>query len=126
MDYSVVGLPHYTIWHLYEPSVDDIKRVEVGRLPVRDDEKPADVLQEMEQAKRAKEQEENEKLEKERQIKEQFGDANPQWEKDKSDMDSLSAKKKKANAKDGKKLTKPKSGTKPQSNNENAKPLEHS
>lgn len=29
MDYSVVGLPHYTIWHLYEPSVDDIKHMEV-------------------------------------------------------------------------------------------------
>lgn len=29
MDYSVVGLPHYTIWHLYEPSVDDVKRMEV-------------------------------------------------------------------------------------------------
>lgn len=26
---SVVGLPHYTIWHLYEPSVDDIKHMEV-------------------------------------------------------------------------------------------------
>ena len=30
MDMSVVGLPHYTIWHLYEPSVDDIKHMEVG------------------------------------------------------------------------------------------------
>lgn len=29
MDFSVVGLPHYTIWHLYEPSVDDIKHMEV-------------------------------------------------------------------------------------------------
>lgn len=29
MDYSVVGLPHYTIWHLYEPSVDDIRHMEV-------------------------------------------------------------------------------------------------
>ena len=25
MKFSVVGLPHYTIWHLYEPSVDDIR-----------------------------------------------------------------------------------------------------
>lgn len=29
MGYSVVGLPHYTIWHLYEPSVDDIRHMEV-------------------------------------------------------------------------------------------------
>jgi hypothetical protein len=29
MNLSVVGLPHYTIWHLYEPSVDDIKHMEV-------------------------------------------------------------------------------------------------
>lgn len=30
MKYSVVGLPHYTIWHLYEPSVDDIRHMEVS------------------------------------------------------------------------------------------------
>jgi mannan polymerase II complex ANP1 subunit len=30
MQFSVVGLPHYTIWHLYEPSVDDIRHMEVG------------------------------------------------------------------------------------------------
>jgi mannan polymerase II complex ANP1 subunit len=29
MKFSVVGLPHYTIWHLYEPSVDDIRHMEV-------------------------------------------------------------------------------------------------
>lgn len=29
MEFSVVGLPHYTIWHLYEPSVDDVKHMEV-------------------------------------------------------------------------------------------------
>lgn len=28
MGYSVVGLPHYTIWHIYEPSSDDIKHME--------------------------------------------------------------------------------------------------
>jgi len=28
MRFSVVGLPHYTIWHLYEPSVDDIRHME--------------------------------------------------------------------------------------------------
>jgi mannan polymerase II complex ANP1 subunit len=30
MDLSVIGLPHYTIWHAYEPSVDDIKHMEVS------------------------------------------------------------------------------------------------
>ena len=29
MKYSVVGLPHYVIWHLYEPSIDDIEHMEV-------------------------------------------------------------------------------------------------
>lgn len=28
MKFSVIGLPHYTIWHLYEPSVDDLRRME--------------------------------------------------------------------------------------------------
>ncbi|KAJ5755040.1 Anp1 [Penicillium manginii] len=28
MKFSVVGLPHYTIWHLYEPSVDDLRHME--------------------------------------------------------------------------------------------------
>ncbi|ODV98414.1 hypothetical protein PACTADRAFT_83690 [Pachysolen tannophilus NRRL Y-2460] len=28
MGYSVIGLPHYTIWHIYEPSTDDIKHME--------------------------------------------------------------------------------------------------
>jgi mannan polymerase II complex ANP1 subunit len=32
MKFSVVGLPHYTIWHLYEPSVDDIRHMEVNTL----------------------------------------------------------------------------------------------
>lgn len=32
MKYSVVGLPHYVIWHLYEPSVDDIHHMEVRLL----------------------------------------------------------------------------------------------
>lgn len=72
MDYSVIGLPHYTIWHLYEPSVDDIKHME-----------------EMEQQRLASEKQEQEKAEKAKQIKEQFGDANSQWEKDKSDMQDL-------------------------------------
>ena len=32
MQFSVVGLPHYTIWHLYEPSVDDIRHMEVSNM----------------------------------------------------------------------------------------------
>ena len=28
MGFEVVGLPHYVIWHVYEPSVDDLKRME--------------------------------------------------------------------------------------------------
>ncbi|KAK1969850.1 Anp1-domain-containing protein [Colletotrichum sublineola] len=72
MEYSVVGLPHYTIWHLYEPSVDDIKHME-----------------EMEQERLAREKEEQEKAEKAKKVKEQFGDASSQWEKDKSDMQKL-------------------------------------
>ncbi|KAK2044113.1 Anp1-domain-containing protein [Colletotrichum somersetense] len=72
MHYSVVGLPHYTIWHLYEPSVDDIKHME-----------------EMEQERLAREKEEQEKAEKAKKVKEQFGDASSQWEKDKSEMQKL-------------------------------------
>ncbi|KAH8912877.1 Anp1-domain-containing protein [Coniochaeta sp. PMI_546] len=75
MGFSVVGLPHYTIWHLYEPSVDDIKHME-----------------EMEQERLAREQEEKEKAEKVKKIKEQFGDTNSQWEKDKTEMQNLAQK----------------------------------
>lgn len=28
MGYSVIGLPHYVVWHLYEPSVDDLKHMD--------------------------------------------------------------------------------------------------
>ena len=68
MGYSVVGLPHYTIWHLYEPSVDDIRHME-----------------EMEQERQAREKEEAERVAREERVKSQFdteGGA-PQWEKDK-------------------------------------------
>ncbi|KAH0496556.1 hypothetical protein TgHK011_003908 [Trichoderma gracile] len=72
MRFSVVGLPHYTIWHLYEPSVDDIKHME-----------------EMERERIAREKEEEERKKKEAQIKEEFGDANSQWEQDKQQMQDL-------------------------------------
>lgn len=45
MKFSVIGLPHYTIWHLYEPSVDDLRHME-----------------EMEQERLAREQEEKERV----------------------------------------------------------------
>ncbi|KAI5861657.1 glycosyltransferase family 62 protein [Durotheca rogersii] len=72
MQFSVVGLPHYTIWHLYEPSVDDIRHME-----------------EMEQERLAREAEEKARQEREKKIKEEFGDANSQWEKDKSEIQNL-------------------------------------
>src|ERR1700753_2353242 len=69
MKFSVVGLPHYTIWHLYEPSVDDIKHME-------------------DMEKERKEKEAKEKAEKERmqKIKDQFQNPQAQWEKDKSEI----------------------------------------
>ncbi|KAI1265896.1 mannan polymerase II complex ANP1 subunit [Xylariaceae sp. FL1019] len=67
MDFSVVGLPHYTIWHLYEPSVDDIHHME-----------------EMEQERLAKEAEEKEEAERKKKLEDNFDDPNSQWEKDKS------------------------------------------
>jgi mannan polymerase II complex ANP1 subunit len=69
MKFSVVGLPHYTIWHLYEPSVDDIRHME-------------------EMEKERKEKEAKEKAEKDRmdKIKAQFDNPAGQWDKDKSDI----------------------------------------
>ncbi|KAI9842992.1 MAG: Mannan polymerase II complex anp1 subunit [Thelocarpon superellum] len=75
MQFSVVGLPHYTIWHLYEPSVDDIRHME-----------------EMEQERRAREKEEKDRAERTKKIKEQFNDPNTQWEKDKTDIQNLALK----------------------------------
>ena len=69
MQFSVIGLPHYTIWHLYEPSVDDIRHME-----------------EMEQERIAHEKEEEERQERIKKIKDQFADPNGQWEKDKADI----------------------------------------
>ncbi|KPM40085.1 Mannan polymerase II complex ANP1 subunit [Neonectria ditissima] len=72
MRYSVVGLPHYTIWHLYEPSVDDVKHME-----------------EMERERLAREKEEEERKKKEQMIKEEFSDTRSEWEKDKQEMKDL-------------------------------------
>lgn len=68
MKYSVVGLPHYTIWHLYEPSVDDLRHME-----------------EMEQERKQREEKEKEeKAEAERQqkIKDRFKDSTDEMETD--------------------------------------------
>lgn len=65
MKFSVVGLPHYTIWHLYEPSLDDIRHME-----------------EMEKERLQREAEEKEKAERAQRIKDEFKDATAQWEKD--------------------------------------------
>lgn len=88
MQFSVVGLPHYTIWHLYEPSVDDIRHMEVCHLCSYTNHS-ANVMQEMEQERLIRENEEKEKAERAKKIKEQFDDPNSQWEKDKTDIQSM-------------------------------------
>ena len=75
MGFSVVGLPHYTVWHLYEPSVDDIRHME-----------------EMEQERIAREKEEKERADRMKKIKEDFNDPNSQWEKDKNDIEGITKK----------------------------------
>ena len=75
MKFSVVGLPHYTIWHLYEPSLDDIRHME-----------------EMERERKAREEEEKQKAERANQIKEQFEDTKGEWEKDGSAINEIKMK----------------------------------
>ena len=111
MQFSVVGLPHYTIWHLYEPSVDDIRHMEVKIIPLYPDFLPQFIAwhfyvltralpsQEMEQERLAKEAEEKEKAEREKKIKDAFDDTNTQWQKDKTEIQNL-AKEAKEAAKD--------------------------
>ncbi|KAF4971168.1 hypothetical protein FSARC_1890 [Fusarium sarcochroum] len=74
MGYSVIGLPHYTIWHLYEPSVDDIRHME-----------------EMERERLAREKQEEEKKKNQQKIKEEYSDTRNEWEKDKQEMQDLAA-----------------------------------
>ena len=98
MGFSVVGLPHYTIWHLYEPSVDDIKHMEV-RLPHTSTRVPSHLgtvltvrlktQQEMEKEKKAAEAAERQKAEEAKKMKETFGDGTGQWEKDKAGMQAI-------------------------------------
>ncbi|CAI9632550.1 unnamed protein product [Alternaria burnsii] len=72
MKFSVVGLPHYTIWHLYEPSVDDIRHME-----------------EMEKERKAKEAEEEAKKAKEAKIKDNFDEKKSDWEKEKAAVQDM-------------------------------------
>ena len=87
MKFSVVGLPHYTIWHLYEPSVDDIRHME-----------------EMEMERKKKEEEEKAKADRAKKAKEQFSDPNGQWKKDKAVINNEAVKEK---ASADKKIQKP-------------------
>jgi len=90
MQFSVVGLPHYTIWHLYEPSVDDIRHMEVSVIFFFFNKCfKIDTMQEMEQERLARESEEKERAERMKKIKEQYTDPNSQWEKDKADIQSI-------------------------------------
>ena len=72
MKYSVVGLPHYTVWHMYEPSVDDLRHME-----------------EMEQERKAREKEEKERQDRLNKIKDEFNEPNSQWEKDKMGLEDM-------------------------------------
>ena len=75
MHFSVVGLPHYTVWHLYEPSVDDIRHME-----------------EMEREKREREAKEKEKADQVQKLNDEFAQVGSQWEKDKEAMKASEAK----------------------------------
>ncbi|KAJ9613031.1 Mannan polymerase II complex anp1 subunit [Cladophialophora chaetospira] len=79
MKFSVVGLPHYTVWHLYEPSVDDIRHME-----------------EMEREKREREKQEQEKAEQTKKLEDEFKQVGSQWEKDKAAMQAGGSSEKEA------------------------------
>ncbi|WPH04595.1 glycosyltransferase family 62 protein [Acrodontium crateriforme] len=74
MKFSVVGLPHYTIWHLYEPSVDDLRHME-----------------EMERERVQREAEEAERKLRQEQIDKDFDTEShsSQWEKDKESIKKM-------------------------------------
>lgn len=72
MEFSVVGLPHYTIWHLYEPSVDDIRH-----------------MQEMENERVEHEKAEADEKTRQDKINSQFSTENDQWAQDKSNIDKM-------------------------------------
>ncbi|KAI9930356.1 Mannan polymerase II complex anp1 subunit [Aspergillus wentii] len=85
MGFSVIGLPHYTIWHLYEPSVDDLRHME-----------------EMEQERLAREKEEKEQAERAERVDTLFKDSKSEWEVDDAVVKySMEEEKKESLAKDG-------------------------
>ena len=84
MKFSVVGLPHYTVWHLYEPSVDDIRHME-----------------EMEKERKNREREEKERQDRMKKIKNEFNEPNSQWEKDKSELQEMAKKEEEKRKADG-------------------------
>ncbi|KAF2265767.1 Anp1-domain-containing protein [Lojkania enalia] len=96
MKFSVVGLPHYTIWHLYEPSVDDIRHME-----------------EMDKERKAKEAEEKAKQERMDKIKGQFDSKSSDWEKEKAAVQDMVQKEKN----DKKQAEKPKEAVQPKKDN---------
>lgn len=54
MGFSVIGLPHYTIWHLYEPSVDDLRHMEemeLERKAQEEEERARELAQQKENAR---------------------------------------------------------------------------
>jgi mannan polymerase II complex ANP1 subunit len=69
MGFSVVGLPHYTIWHLYEPSADDLKHMER--------------MEEERLEKEAVEQAEKERAER---VGQGWQDKKEEWERDKKEI----------------------------------------
>lgn len=69
MGFSVVGLPHYVIWHIYEPSLDDLKHMEWM------------ALEEKRQQEQAKIQKVYDKV-----WGEGFLDMQLDWEKEKNDI----------------------------------------
>lgn len=81
MGFSVVGLPHYTVWHLYEPSEQDLQH-----------------MQEMEEERKARAKEEKDREDRMKKIKEEFKDPNSQWETDKAGMAEKARQEEKAAA----------------------------
>jgi mannan polymerase II complex ANP1 subunit len=75
LKFTVVGLPHYTIWHLYEPSVDDLKHMEEIETEKKQNE--------------AKAKAEKEKVEK---INLQFDNPKKDWEHDKAQFEDMAKK----------------------------------
>ena len=73
MGFSVFGLPHYTVWHLYEPSEQDMRR-----------------MQEIREESNAKAEEEKRRQARKKKMEQDFKDANPQWEMDKAGMAATS------------------------------------